>query len=115
VHARVTGRSTQRASGLLDANPVGEGRPDGAPEHRRCPARDHPYKEQGGAKIAGPNRAAGIAFQLHATDLAAEVERLRAAAVTFRSDIIHGIGGDQVLIEDPSGNPIELFAARAPA
>jgi catechol 2,3-dioxygenase-like lactoylglutathione lyase family enzyme len=50
-------------------------------------------------------------FQLEVADLAAEVERLRAADVRFRSDIIHGIGGDQVLIEDPSGNPVELFSA----
>lgn len=42
-------------------------------------------------------------------DLGAEVGRLRAAGVTFRNDVIHGPGGSQVLIEDPSGNPIELF------
>ena len=50
-------------------------------------------------------------IQLDVPDLPAEVERLRAAGVRFRSDIIHGIGGDQVLIKDPSGNPVELFAA----
>jgi catechol 2,3-dioxygenase-like lactoylglutathione lyase family enzyme len=50
-------------------------------------------------------------FQLEVADLAAEVKRLRAAGVRFRSDIIHGTGGDQVLIEDPSGNPVELFCA----
>jgi catechol 2,3-dioxygenase-like lactoylglutathione lyase family enzyme len=49
-------------------------------------------------------------FQLEVSDLAAEVQRLRAAGVRFRSEIIHGTGGDQVLIEDPSGNPVELFA-----
>jgi catechol 2,3-dioxygenase-like lactoylglutathione lyase family enzyme len=49
-------------------------------------------------------------FQLPVTDLEGEVERLQAAGVTFRSEIIRGIGGDQVLIEDPSGNPVELFA-----
>ena len=42
-------------------------------------------------------------------DIAAEVERLRAAGVTFRNDVLKGPGGSQVLIEDPSGNPIELF------
>ena len=48
-------------------------------------------------------------------DLAAEVERLRAAGLTFRSDIITGPGGSQIVLDDPSGNPIELFqpAARA--
>jgi hypothetical protein len=40
----------------------------------------------------------------------AEAARLRAAGVTLRSDVLHGIGGDQVIVEDPSGNPIELFA-----
>ena len=42
-------------------------------------------------------------------DLAAEVERLRAAGVKFRSDIVTGPGGSQILVDDPSGNPIELF------
>src|SRR3954453_15107150 len=41
--------------------------------------------------------------------LGADVERLRAAGVTFRNDIVTGPGGQQVLLEDPSGNPIELF------
>jgi catechol 2,3-dioxygenase-like lactoylglutathione lyase family enzyme len=49
-------------------------------------------------------------FQIEVGDLDAEVERLRAAGVTLRSDIVRGIGGDQVLVEDPSGNPVELFA-----
>jgi catechol 2,3-dioxygenase-like lactoylglutathione lyase family enzyme len=42
-------------------------------------------------------------------DIAAEVERLRAADLTFRNDIVTGPGGQQILLEDPSGNPIELF------
>ena len=42
-------------------------------------------------------------------DIAAEVERLRAAGLTFRNDIVTGPGGRQILLEDPSGNPIELF------
>jgi catechol 2,3-dioxygenase-like lactoylglutathione lyase family enzyme len=42
-------------------------------------------------------------------DLPAEVERLAAAGLTFRSDIITGPGGSQVVLEDPAGNPIELF------
>ncbi|MFF7951763.1 VOC family protein [Streptomyces griseorubiginosus] len=42
-------------------------------------------------------------------DIGAEVERLRAAGLTFRSDIISGPGGSQILLDDPSGNPIELF------
>ena len=42
-------------------------------------------------------------------DIAAEVERLRAEGVRFRNDIITGPGGKQILLDDPSGNPIELF------
>jgi hypothetical protein len=38
------------------------------------------------------------------------VERLRAGGAAFRSEIVHGVGGDQVLVEDPSGNAVELFA-----
>jgi catechol 2,3-dioxygenase-like lactoylglutathione lyase family enzyme len=46
-------------------------------------------------------------------DLEAEVARLRAAGVPFRNDIVKGPGGSQVLIDDPSGNPIELFQPAA--
>jgi catechol 2,3-dioxygenase-like lactoylglutathione lyase family enzyme len=42
-------------------------------------------------------------------DIAVEVERLRSAGVTFRNEIVSGPGGQQILLEDPSGNPIELF------
>ena len=42
-------------------------------------------------------------------DIAAEVERLRSAGVSFRNDIVSGPGGQQILLEDPSRNPIELF------
>jgi catechol 2,3-dioxygenase-like lactoylglutathione lyase family enzyme len=42
-------------------------------------------------------------------DIAAEVERLRSDGVEFRNDIISGPGGQQVLLEDPAGNPVELF------
>ena len=46
-------------------------------------------------------------------DLPADVARLRAKGVPFRSDdIVSGPGGSQIIIEDPSGNPIELFQAR---
>ena len=46
-------------------------------------------------------------------DIDAEVGRLRAAGITFRNDIINGPGGRQILLEDPAGNPIELFQPRA--
>ena len=42
-------------------------------------------------------------------DIAGEVERLSAAGLTFRNHIVSGPGGQQILLEDPSGNPIELF------
>jgi len=46
-------------------------------------------------------------------DIHAEVERLKAAGLTFRNDIVTGPGGAQILLEDPSGNPIELFQPTA--
>jgi catechol 2,3-dioxygenase-like lactoylglutathione lyase family enzyme len=42
-------------------------------------------------------------------DIDAEVERLRAQDVPFRNDIVTGPGGRQILLDDPSGNPVELF------
>jgi catechol 2,3-dioxygenase-like lactoylglutathione lyase family enzyme len=42
-------------------------------------------------------------------DIAAEVERLRSGGVKFRNDIVSGPGGQQILLEDPAGNPVELF------
>ena len=45
-------------------------------------------------------------------DLPSQVEQLRNAGVRFRSDIITGPGGAQVVLDDPSGNPIELFQPR---
>ncbi len=48
-------------------------------------------------------------IQLPVADLPAEVARLRAAGLRFRNDIVTGIGGSQILLDDPSGNPIELF------
>lgn len=47
--------------------------------------------------------------QLQVEDLAAVVSRLRAAGAPFRNDIVSGRGGDQILLEDPSGNLVELF------
>jgi catechol 2,3-dioxygenase-like lactoylglutathione lyase family enzyme len=42
-------------------------------------------------------------------DIAAEVERLRSAGLSFRNDIVSGPGGQQILLDDPAGNAIELF------
>ena len=49
---------------------------------------------------------------LEVDDVPAEVERLRSSGVTFRNDPVTGPGGTQVVLEDPSGNPIELFRPR---
>lgn len=51
-------------------------------------------------------------FQLEVDDLASTVAALRTAGVRFRSDLIVGIGGNQVLVDDPSGNPVELFESK---
>jgi catechol 2,3-dioxygenase-like lactoylglutathione lyase family enzyme len=48
-------------------------------------------------------------FQLEVADLATTVDELRRQGTRFRSDIIEGVGGKQILLEDPSGNPVELF------
>ena len=48
-------------------------------------------------------------IQIEVSDLEAEVLALRKAGAHFRNDIVAGIGGRQVLLEDPAGNPIELF------
>jgi catechol 2,3-dioxygenase-like lactoylglutathione lyase family enzyme len=48
-------------------------------------------------------------FAVEVRDLSGMVDALRRAGVHFRNDIVSGVGGRQILIEDPSGNPIELF------
>ncbi len=48
-------------------------------------------------------------IHLVVADIEAEVARLRTAGLPFRNDIIKGPGGRQILLDDPSGNPIELF------
>ncbi|MBX7131173.1 MAG: VOC family protein [Fimbriimonadaceae bacterium] len=74
--------------------------------------------------LAGPSSSAGRAMTdgripepggwnrivIEVEDFDALVEMLRADAVTFRNEPLSGPGGTQVLIEDPSGNPIELFS-----
>jgi catechol 2,3-dioxygenase-like lactoylglutathione lyase family enzyme len=53
-------------------------------------------------------------FQLEVDDLEAIVARLRDAGATFRNDIVTGVGGKQILVEDPAGNPVELFQPTRP-
>lgn len=53
-------------------------------------------------------------FSLEVADLRATVDRLRAAGVRFRNDVVTGVGGLQILVEDPSGNAVELFEPTRP-
>jgi catechol 2,3-dioxygenase-like lactoylglutathione lyase family enzyme len=53
-------------------------------------------------------------FMLQVPDVDASAENLRREGVTFRSDVVSGVGTKQVMIEDPSGNPIELFEPLRP-
>jgi len=48
-------------------------------------------------------------FAIEVSDIAEMVEKLRKAGVHFRNEIVTGVGGKQIIVEDPSGNPIELF------
>lgn len=53
-------------------------------------------------------------IQLEVADLTSHVERMSASGVVFRNDIVSGRGGKQILAEDPSGNPVELFEPPSP-
>lgn len=53
-------------------------------------------------------------FALEVTDLDRTVAALRNAGVRFRNDIVDGVGGRQILVDDPSGNPVELFEPQRP-
>ncbi len=74
-----------------------------------------PLSSAGRAMPDGSRPAPGGWNRLHliVADLAAEVERLRAEGVTFRNDIVRGPGGAQILLQDPSGNLVELFQPAA--
>ena len=72
-----------------------------------------PSERGGGGQILAdgrrPEPGGWNRIQLEVEDLDADVARLQAAGASFRSEILRGVGGDQVIVEDPSGNPIELF------
>jgi catechol 2,3-dioxygenase-like lactoylglutathione lyase family enzyme len=53
-------------------------------------------------------------FSIEVADLDDVVEKLRADGVRFRNEIVTGTGGRQILVEDPSGNPVELFEPTLP-
>ena len=63
----------------------------------------------GGAGQNMPEPGGWNRFQIEVDDLDALIEKLKSAGPKLRSEIITGNGGRQVLVEDPSGNPIELF------
>ena len=65
----------------------------------------------GGAGSAGgkPQPGGWNRFQLEFADLDAAITDLRTIGVKFRGELVEGRGGRQILVEDPSGNPIELF------
>jgi len=70
----------------------------------------------GQAPADGPRPAPGgwNRFAIETDDLDATVARLREAGARFRNEIVDGVGGRQTLLEDPSGNPIELFQPTRP-
>jgi catechol 2,3-dioxygenase-like lactoylglutathione lyase family enzyme len=53
-------------------------------------------------------------FSIEVTDLDALVGKLRESGIRFRNDIVNGMGGRQIIAEDPSGNPVELFEPTIP-
>ena len=53
-------------------------------------------------------------FSVEVPDLAATVAELRRRGVRFRNDVVTGVGGQQIIAEDPSGNPVELFEPTLP-
>jgi catechol 2,3-dioxygenase-like lactoylglutathione lyase family enzyme len=80
---------------LLLSSPAGPGGPGGGSQSMPDGRTPEP---------GGWNR-----ISLETTDLDGQVEALRAAGVSFRNDIVTGVGGKQILLDDPSGNPVELF------
>jgi len=85
---------------LVLTRPVGPGGPAG--DSTAMP--DGTMQEPGGW-----NR-----FSVEVSDLAATVKALREQGAHFRNDIVAGVGGKQILLDDPSGNPIELFQPTLP-
>jgi len=85
---------------LVLVSPVGADQPGGGSR----PMPDGRKQEPGGW-----NR-----FMVEVGDLASTVEALRKKGVHFRNDIVTGVGGKQILLDDPSGNPVELFEPTRP-
>jgi catechol 2,3-dioxygenase-like lactoylglutathione lyase family enzyme len=68
----------------------------------------------GGAGIAGGTPAPGgwNRFQIAVADIGSTVEKLTSEGVQFRGEMVDGPAGRQILVEDPSGNPVEIFQPR---
>ena len=95
--------------------------------HSALPAFADVVRGQLRLLLAGPENSAGRPMpdgrkpgpggwnriHLIVDDIAADVERLRSAGLSFRNDIVTGPGGAQILLQDPSGNMIELFQPAA--
>ena len=95
--------------------------------HSALPAFADVVRGQLRLLLAGPESSAGRPMpdgrkpgpggwnriHLIVDDIAADVERLRSAGLSFRNDIVTGPGGAQILLQDPSGNMIELFQPAA--
>lgn len=93
------------------------------PGHKASPAFAEVSRGNLRLLLAGPESSAGRPMpdgrkpepggwnRIHFVvgDIDAEVQRLRGAGVSFRNDIVSGPGGRQILVDDPSGNPIEIF------
>jgi catechol 2,3-dioxygenase-like lactoylglutathione lyase family enzyme len=77
-----------------------------------------PSGEGGGGQAmpdgASPAPGGWNRFTLEVSDLAATVEALRRSGARFRNEIVTGVGGKQILLEDPSGNLVELFEPTLP-
>ena len=71
--------------------------------------------QSSGARATPEDSATAGRNRIHLTvaDLDAEIERLRRAGLSFRSDVVEGPGGRQILVADPSGNLVELFTPAA--
>lgn len=73
-----------------------------------------PVKGPGGASQPMPNGERPMPggwtrIVINVTDLKGDVDRLRKQGVHFRNDVVVGLGGSEILLDDPSGNPVELF------
>jgi catechol 2,3-dioxygenase-like lactoylglutathione lyase family enzyme len=79
-------------------------------------SKPNPQAGGGQAMLDGTKQEPGgwNRFAIEVKDLNSSVAALRIAGAHFRNDIVKGFGGNQIIVEDPSGNPIELFEPTLP-